>query len=692
MKITSYRKDGETQTQRTLELETALDAMRTEIKSKPVSMLRENLMHISPGRQSEYAPKLPIFIFTGVFGKKDKQQQLLSYNGLVTIEINKLANLHEAANLRNLAASLPQTLVAFVGSSGRSVKIIIPFTLMDGTLPEEREFIELFHAQAYRDAVKWYQPQMKREIDLKKPTLERGCRMSFDPQLYYNPQAAAIRIEQPVRMPTEPTYQEVQQAISDPLLRLIPGYERFRIISTLFDTSLNDAIAQLPRIDWEKDELKPFFTRLAENCYKSGIPEEEAVKWTTLHEDLKKYEIQIRNNFRSVYMLKKKFGGKPCISLSVTLVAQLDEFMNRRYQFRRNTVKGMVEFRELKSFYFDFRPLTKQAMNSISLNATAEGINAWDADIKRYIESDRVPVYNPIEEYLLNLPAWDGNDRIRALANCVKCKNPRWPDLFYTWFLSMVAHWQQIDHRHANSTLPLLVGNQGCGKSTFCLNILPVELRDYYTDSIDFSNRRNVEYALGRFALINMDEFDSISSSYQGFMKHILQKAVVQTRLPYAGTTDVIRRYATFIATSNNFDLLSDPTGNRRFICVEVEGIIDYTQPIDYRQLYAQALQAVRNKERYWYTHEDEAYITLCNQCFLRVTPEEEMVLTYFRTPVGNEPYEELTSTELLTRVRSKHAGFNFSRTAAMTLGRSLKNKFESRRARNGTVYRVVEV
>ncbi|NDV63661.1 BT4734/BF3469 family protein [Bacteroides sp. 224] len=692
MKITTYRNVGETQTQRTVELETALEAIRTEIKSRPVSALRDSLAHTTSDRRNDFANKLPVWVFGGVFNKKEGRQELIAYNGLIMLEINKLAHPKEAKQLRDLASKLPQTLVAFVGSSGRSVKIIVPFTLPDGSLPQKTELIRWFHAQAYKEAVKWYQPQMKREIELKKPVVERGCRLSFDPDLYYNPRAAAIHLEQPLRMPAETTYEEAQQTISDPLQRLLPGYERNRIISTLFDTCLVDALEKVGGVDWQNDELKPFFIKLAENCYQSGIPEEEAVKWTLLHRGLKKYDIQVRANFRSTYSLGKKLGGKPCISSSMTLVAQLDEFMQRRYQLRYNTIKATVEYRELKSFYFDFRPLTKQAMNSISLNATAEGINAWDADIKRYLYSDRVPVHNPIEDYLFSLPVWDGKDRIRKLASCIKCKNDRWGDLFYTWFLSMVAHWQQIDHRHANSTLPLLVGNQGCGKSTFCLNLLPPELRDYYTDSIDFSNRRNVELALGRFALINMDEFDSISPSYQGFMKHILQKAVVQTRLPYAGTTEAIRRYATFIATSNNFDLLSDPTGNRRFICVEVEGIIDYTQPIDYSQLYAQAIHAIRNNERYWFTHEEEAYITSCNQRFLRTMPEEEMIHTYFRAPANGESCEELTCAQMLERIRMKHPGFKYTRTVAITLGRSLKSAFDSRRMTKGTVYKVVEI
>ena len=229
---------------------------------------------------------------------------------------------------------------------------------------------------------------------------------------------------------------------------------------------------------------------------------------------------------------------------------------------------------------FVYKPYTTKVRNSICLEAQQEGLNVWDKDIDRYVNSDRVPIYHPIDHFLGNLPAWDGKERIRALAGRVPCDNPVWGDLFYRWFLSMVAHWMELDSEHGNSTTPLLVGGQGCGKSTFCLNLLPPVLRPYYTDSIDFGNRRGAELALHRYALINIDEFDSVKSSHQSFLKHILQKAVVNTRLPYQSASRNLRRYATFIATSNNYDLLTDPTGSRRFICVEVKGRIDYAQPI----------------------------------------------------------------------------------------------------------------
>ena len=691
MKITQYRNDGKTQTQRTMDIEAALAAMRTETKSKPVSTMRNRLHYADSEARNESVRKVPLMAFGGVFRRMGSQQEMAAYNGLILLEVNKLADTKEAIKVRDRAAGLPQTWLTFVGSSGKSTKILIPFTLTDGTLPQSPELIEMFHAQAYRDAVKWYQPQLGREIELKKPSPGLCCRMTYDPTLYYNPQAAPIRIEQPVRMPVESTFSEYQQEISDPLLRLLPGYERHWVINTLFETSLRNAMVELDTQGTGKD-VYPFLKRLAENCYDSGVPEEDAVRFTLVHRDLKPYDLAVRTCFRNAYDLKRKFGGKPCITPAMTLAAQLEEFMQRRYQLRRNTIKGIVEYRELKSYQFDFRPLTKQAVNGMVLNITSEGVNAWDADVRRYVDSDRIPVYDPIEEYLFALPAWDGKDHIRALARRVKCSNPHWADLFYTWFLSMVAHWLQLDRQHANSTLPLLVGDQGCKKSTFCLNILPPELRDYYTDSIDFSNRRDVQLALNRFALINMDEFDSIGPSYQGFLKHILQKTVVQTRRPHASATEQLRRYATFIATSNNFDLLTDPTGSRRFICIEVEGVIDDIQPIDYNGLYAQALHAVRQKERHWFTREEEAYITKSNLAFQQILPEEEIIFAYFRSPHAGEPFEELTCTEILERIRARRPDFKCTRSIAMRLGRILKKHLSHRRGKNSTVYQVIAI
>lgn len=224
----------------------------------------------------------------------------------------------------------------------------------------------------------------------------------------------------------------------------------------------------------------------------------------------------------------------------------------------------------------------------------------------------------------------DKRDRIRELADRVKCNHPHWRELFYRWFLSMVAHWLGYDKQHGNATTPILIGPQGYRKSTFCRILLPPELRFGYTDSLDFSSKRDAERYLGRFFLINMDEFDQISIHQQAFLKHLLQKPSASLRKPYGTSIREVRRYASFIATSNHRDLLTDLSGNRRFICVEITEPIDTNISINYSQLYAQAVHAVMHGERYWLDDADEALLRESNKAFRQVSPLEELFFNRF--------------------------------------------------------------
>lgn len=295
-------------------------------------------------------------------------------------------------------------------------------------------------------------------------------------------------------------------------------------------------------------------------------------------------------------------------------------------------------------------------------------------------------------DYLYDLPHWDGKDRILALARTVPCNNPYWAELFHRWFLNMVAHWRgNTDKKYANSVSPLLVGAQGTRKSTFCRSIVPPELRAYYTDSIDFSRKRDAELYLNRFALINIDEFDQISSTQQGFLKHILQKPVVNVRKPYANAVLEMRRYASFIATSNQKDLLTDPSGSRRFICIEVTEAIDTNRPIDYNQLYAQAMHELDHGERYWFDQSDERIMTENNHDFEQIPPEEQLFYHYFRVAGNDEEGEWLSSAEILNRLR-RYSAIPLSTKRVNVFGRILqKHEVPSRRTRFGTLYHVVE-
>ena len=507
----------------------------------------------------------------------------------------------EADEVKKWVKELPQTYLAFVGSSGKSVKIWVRFTYPDDLLPVTREQAELFHAHAYRLAVKFYQPQLPFHIELKEPSLEQYCRLTFDPELYFNPESMPIYMKQPASMPGETTYREQVQTEASPLQRLAPGYESHEALSVLFEAAFARALEEQEEFLPDGD-IHSLLVALAGHCFRAGIPEEDTVRWSRAHYHLPKDDFLIRETVKNVYRSGRGFADKSSLLPEQIFVMQMDEFMKRRYEFRFNQLTTQVECRERNTFNFYFHPVDKRQMASITMNAQYEGLKLWDKDVVRYLNSDHVPVYQPAEEFLYDLPHWDGKDHIGDLAKRVPCDNPHWPHLFRRWFLSMVAHWRGMMRKnYANSTSPILVGPQAYRKSTFCRLILPPCLQAYYTDSIDFSRKRDAELYLNRFLLINMDEFDQISIAQQPFLKHILQKPVVNTRRPNASAVEELRRYASFIGTSNHKDLLTDTSGSRRYIAVEVTGVIDVVRPIDYEQLYAQAMAALYKNERYWF-------------------------------------------------------------------------------------------
>lgn len=522
------------------------------------------------------------------------------------------------------------------------------FTRPDGTLPQTQEEAEIFQAHAYRLAVKCYQPQIPFDIQLKEPVLEQYSRLSHDPEPFYRENSVPFYLSQPFGMPKEMNYQEKLTPEKSPLNRAVPGYDTEDALALMYEAALRKTFQSMEEGWRRNDDLQPLVVRLAENCFLSGIPEEEVVRRTIHRYYHSKQAVLVREMIGNVYQECKGFGKKNGLTKEQYLNMQTEEFMNRRYEFRYNTQIGEVEYRERCSFYFRFRPLDKRAQNSILLDAQSEGIAVWDRDVDRYLHSNRVSVYNPLEEFIFHLPNWDKKDRITELADRVPCANPHWTMLFHRWFLNMVAHWRGYDRQHANSTSPLLVGAQGTRKSTFCRDLIPPGLRGYYTDSIDFSRKRDAEMYLNRFALINIDEFDQITLTQQGFLKHILQKPVVNLRKSYSNSVQELRRYASFIATSNQKDLLTDPSGSRRFMCVEVTGTIDTARPIDYEQLYAQAMYEICHGERYWFDDKDEAILAQGNREFEQTPPAIQLFYRYFKVAGDDKEGEYLSPVEIL--------------------------------------------
>ncbi|EKU92621.1 hypothetical protein HMPREF9447_00278 [Bacteroides oleiciplenus YIT 12058] len=186
-------------------------------------------------------------------------------------------------------------------------------------------------------------------------------------------------------------------------------------------------------------------------------------------------------------------------------------------------------------------------------------------------------------------------------------------------------------------------------------------------------------------------QFDQVSMNQQGFLKHLLQKPVANLRKPYGSSIQEIRRYASFIGTSNQKDLLTDPSGSRRFICIEVTAPININVTINYRQLYAQAMEAITKGERYWFDDTDEAILKESNREFEQISPLEQLFHCYFRSPEEGEMGEWMTSMEIIEYLQGKSKTISLSNSSISTFGRILKkNQIESKRTKRGMQYEVM--
>ena len=322
----------------------------------------------------------------------------------------------------------------------------------------------------------------------------------------------------------------------------------------------------------------------------------------------------------------------------------LQIFLNENFDFRYNVLTDMPECKPKNTN--TYRMIDKRMMNSLSYKAMMQGIDCKDADVKRFLFSDQIATHHPFQDYIATLPEWDGTDRVTMLAARVSGK-AMWLNGFHRWMLGMVAQWLGYPARCANALAPILISaEQGMCKSTFCSILLPEELRGYYTDKFAITSTSGCEQKISTFGLINMDEFDQYTERMMTILKNLMQMKKVNYRKCFKAYFSDLPRIASFIGTSNEKSLLTDETGSRRFLCIEVEKPIDCS-PIDYPQLYAQLKFELESGKRYWLSKEEEEEIQLHNRAFYRHSPEEEAFFKVFALPKDGEPCTELMSVDI---------------------------------------------
>jgi len=371
------------------------------------------------------------------------------------------------------------------------------------------------------------------------------------------------------------------------------------------------------------------------------------------------------------------------------IMERLKVFLTEHYDFRYNIVADTYECRA-RQWQHDFVEMDRRVRNDIVLSALESGVDCIDRDVMRIIESSFTPAYNPIQEYINVLPPWDGRDRIKELAGRISDDN-LWNMVFRRWLLAMVAQWMQKCTKFGNSMVPVLIHRRhGTKKSSFCRMLLPPVLRSYFIEEFD-TESKSASKVMAKFALVNLDEIRKYSLSQMERLKNLIQLPQINIAKPYRGGYQHFDRMASFIGTSNHADILTDPTGSRRFFPIELEDRIGKFK-ISYKQLYAQLKTELRGGARYWYPPHEEALITERNKRFYRRPHEEGLFFSLFRLPRKGERVEEY-SIHLLYENMRKVSPATMRDISIHLFARHLAMiGVESRHSHSGSVYSVVRI
>ena len=706
-KITIVKDYRNKETLKTLELHLLVRAIQAGEYAKEVR----------DARTSNNTDKLPRVCFASEMENRNHQRIHKSYTGLVLLEVNNLTDYDEAVAVRQGAGLMPQTMLAFVGASGRSVKIVCRGELLKGEqakesqaggehLPADEDEKRRFHLNLYEKARLAYNAQLGVTIDKKEPLLDRTCHISVDARLVYNPSAIPFYTDaQPIEQALPPV--KPKETDDDELL---PGHDRYHAMCLIYEYNLTKAYDDAAGMADKEEHRLMVLTRLAEYCQETGLDMAFAQRQTLFSMTLGREADVVRKTFENAYrqqheeQYRQRLGQvKPLKNIppETLLTMKIDIFLNTNYELRKNVMRGVAEYRLRTGLGFDFQDLTEEARNTMTMRALSQGIKCWDKDIRRYVNSNDIALYDPMDDFLEHLPRWDGRDRVEELARRIRTDYEAWPHLFHIWMRSMVAMWKGKGQLTGNALVPLLIGRQGCGKSSFCRILLPRDMREYYNDRISFKNEQDLNLGLTSFALINLDEFDRVTQHQQIILKYLVSTADLKYRPPYGKAYQSHRRYASFIGTTNEPMPLTDPSGSRRFICVSVEGNIDFETRIDYDQLYAQLKEEVEEQGLpYYLTKDEERELMQHNLRYQQMNGLGEMLLALFERPEGTPRQQPdagqwLSVKDISARLKQQFGGaYQEDRSALIKIGQFLSRPdypFASDRRTSGWHYWVKE-
>ena len=368
--------------------------------------------------------------------------------------------------------------------------------------------------------------------------------------------------------------------------------------------------------------------------------------------------------------------------------AEIEQLLSN-LPIRHNEVSGRPEI--LDKGAKDFRPMEDRDFNSIFRHLCNNNIGVQINNLFSLLQSDFIPKFNPFKDYFNNLPKWDGTDYLSILLRTIRTTNDElWKRVAKKWIIAMVA--SALDNKTINHTVLVLVGRQGCGKTSWLNRLLPKALESYVYNGAINPNNKDTLLMLATSLLINMDELEALNRSEIGALKALITMPDIRLRKAYGRYTEYLPHVASFSASINDPSFLRDHTGNRRWLPFTVKSI-DYMHDLDMDKVYSQLFHLYKSGEKYWFSPTEIEEINAHNEQYALQSMEEETLLMKYVPCTKEEADFNATTSQIAEYLFDNKPKFSINPSVINSLGKALRKHGFCRFKKNGNqVYAVKKI
>lgn len=578
----------------------------------------------------------PCFAVAVRFRGGKQLAHICGWTGLGMVDIDHIPA-DRLAEVREKVVSDAHTHLCYTTVSGQGLRILYRLNLPEG-FGESSEAVSAYR-NTFLSVCRYYTALTGCECDLACKNATRLSGLAHDSEVYFHPEATAFEIE------------KVQEGAKK------RNYRLERAVTLAGRRLRKEGIEFVP------GHHNEYVMRMGYLFNEYGIPIEESVEWAKVK--FAAYDGDIEAIFRSCYADESKFGKKQLnpdrengksMRPKYASVREIECFLDGQASFRHNIITGYCECLPRNAEEgTEYVELTDRYVNSLWRRMCNEGMTVNLNDLRNVLQSEYVRPYNPFEEYFSALLEWDGTtDHIRLLTDTVHvCRGEQevFAEYFKKWLVAAVA--SLLDAATINHVILVLVGPQGCYKTTWLSRLLPENLQRYFHIKSNYNRvTKDDLFGLSEFALVCLEEIDEMKPSELSRLKAMSTMPHISERQAYGHFKEFRTHISSFCGTTNKMQFLNDPTGERRWLPFEVAEIDNpFLHPVDYEGIYAQAYALWKGGYRFWFTEQEIETVNRRNVEFKTPDLENDLIFTCFRCPLPGEECDFVTVADVLARI-----------------------------------------